>query len=55
MNLSITIDWKFAVALGSTAVGVIFAVKMDSTAIERVLANVADTYKEYAIAKNGSC
>lgn len=27
MNLSVTIDWKFVVALGTTAVGVIFAIK----------------------------
>ena len=54
MNLSITIDWKFVVALGTTAVGVIFAIKMDSAAAERVSTHVADACKEYAIAGNGS-
>ena len=32
MNLNVTIDWKFVVALGTAAVGVIFAVKMDGAA-----------------------
>ena len=31
-NLSVTIDWKFVVALGASAVGIIFAVKMDDYA-----------------------
>ena len=35
-NLSVTIDWKFVVALGASAVGIIFAVKMDDYAAERV-------------------
>ena len=33
-NLSVTIDWKFVVALGASAVGIIFAVKMDDYAAE---------------------
>jgi hypothetical protein len=55
MNLSVTIDWKFVVALGATAVGVIFAIKMDSVAVERVSTHTADACKEYAIAVKGSC
>lgn len=55
MNLSVTIDWKFVVAIGTTAVGVIFVIKMDSVAVERVSTHVADACKEYAIAVNGSC
>lgn len=54
MNLSVTIDWKFVVALGTTAVGVIFAIKMDTSAVERVSTNMVDACKEYAIAVNGS-
>lgn len=55
MNLSVTIDWKFVVALGTTAVGVIFAIKMDTSAVERVSTHMVDACKEYAIAVNGSC
>lgn len=50
MNGSILIDWKFVAALGATAVGVIFAIKMDPSAVERVSTHVADACKEYAIA-----
>ena len=55
MNLSVTIEWKFVVALGTTAVGVIFAIKMDTSAVERVSTHMVDACKEYAIAVNGSC
>lgn len=54
MNLSITIDWKFVVVLGTTAVGVIFVIKMDTSAVERVSTYMVDACKEYAIAVNGS-
>lgn len=36
MNLTVLIDWKFVVALGATAVGIIFAMKIDESAVERV-------------------
>ena len=52
MNFNVTIDWKFAVALGSAVVGTIFAVKMDSPAVERVSTHAVDACKEYAIAEN---
>lgn len=55
MNLTVTIDWKFIVALGTTAVGIIFAIKMDASAAERVSTHAVDAYKEYAIAGNGNC
>ena len=54
MNLNVTIDWKFVVALGAAAVGVIFAVKMDGPAAERVSTFVIETGKELAIAGNGN-
>jgi len=50
MNLTVMIDWKFAVALGIATIGTIFAVKMDAAAAERVLNHVVDAYKEYVIA-----
>ena len=52
MNFVITLDWKFVVALGTAAVGVIFAVKMDGSAAERVSTHAVDACKEYAIAGN---
>ena len=52
MNCTVTIDWKFVVALGATVVGTIFAVKMDGLAVERVSTQVVDSFKEYAIAGN---
>ena len=52
MNLNVTIDWKFVVALGAATVGTIFAVKMDASAAERVSTHVADACKEYAFAVN---
>ncbi len=52
MNLNVTIDWKFVVALGTVVVGTIFAVKMDADAAERVSTHAVDACKEYAIAGN---
>ena len=52
MNLNVTIDWKFVVALGTVTVGSIFAIKMDADATERVSIHAIDAYKEYAIAGN---
>lgn len=46
MTSTITIDWKFIAALGGSAVGVIFALKMDSAAAERVSNHVIDACKE---------
>ena len=55
MNLNVTIDWKFVVALGTVVVGIIFAVKMDADAAERVSIHAIDACKEYAIAGNSDC
>ena len=52
MNLNVTIDWKFVVALGAGATAIIFAVKMDAAAAERVSIHAADACKEYAVACN---
>lgn len=54
MNLNVSIDWKFAVALGGSAVGIIFALKMDPAAAERVLTHAVDACKEYVVAENGN-
>lgn len=52
MNFNVVIDWKFVVALGTAVVGTVFAVKMDSDAVERVSIHMVDAYKECAIAGN---
>ena len=52
MNLNVTIDWKFVVALGTAVAGTIFAVKMDAEAAERVSIHAIDACKDYAIAGN---
>ncbi len=52
MNCTVTIDWKFVVALGAAAVGTIFAVKMDASAVERVSIHAIDAGREYALAGN---
>lgn len=54
-NFSVTIDWKFVVALGASAVGIIFAVKMDDAAVERVSTNVVNACREFAIAEQCNC
>ena len=45
MNLNVTIDWKFVVALGVVPTGIILASKIDPEAAERVLIHAIDTYK----------
>ena len=54
MNLNVTIDWKFVVALGTSVVGTIFALKMDASAAERVSTHAVDACKEYVVAGNGN-
>lgn len=46
MKVSILVDWKFVVALGAAAMGVIFSLKMDGTSAERFLTHVADCTKD---------
>lgn len=48
MNCTVTIDWKFAAALGATVIGIIFSVKMDASAAERVSIHAVDMCKELA-------
>lgn len=55
MNCTVVLDWKFAVALGAAAVGIIFAVKMDAADAKEVLIHEVDACKEYAVAVTGDC
>ncbi|MER2148707.1 MAG: hypothetical protein ABS987_06075 [Ruminococcus sp.] len=55
MSFVVTIDWKFVVALGTAAVGVIFAVKMDASKAEQISIRAIDICKEVTTASKGSC
>lgn len=55
MNCTVVLDWKFAVALGAAAVGIIFAVKMDAADAKEVSIHAVDACKEYAVAVTGDC
>lgn len=50
MNFVVNVDWKFVFALGATTVGIVFAVKMDSAAVERVSIHAIDACKSLALA-----
>lgn len=54
MNFMVSIDWKFVLALGASACGIILCEKMGPEAAERVSAHLADACKEFAIAGNGN-
>lgn len=55
MNCTVVLDWKFVVALGAVAVGIIFTVKMDAADTKEVAIHVVDACKEYAVAVTGDC
>lgn len=54
MNLTVNLDWKAFAALGATAVAIIFAVKMDALAAERVSTCMVDAYRDFAITTNSN-
>lgn len=54
MSFVVKVDWKLVVALGTTVIGTILAVKVDSDAAEKVLTYTVDTCKEFLVARNGN-
>lgn len=54
MSLTVSFDWKTVVALGTAAVGIILALKMEPDAAERVSIQAVDACKEFAVAGNGN-
>ncbi len=50
MNVNITIDWRFVIALGSAAALIICARRIDPAAAEQVLAHAVSNVREYALA-----
>ena len=54
MNFNVVIDWKFVVALGVAAGGIILCVKMEPDVAEQVSIHAIDACKEYAVAVSGN-
>ncbi len=54
MNVTVTVDWRFVVALGVAVSGIILSVKMESDAAERVSIHAIDACKEFAVADYGN-
>lgn len=54
MKTTIVIDWKFVVAIGFVAIGVVFASKMDSEAIKDVSIHAVDTVKGLKLTNSAS-
>ncbi len=52
MNQTNVTDWRFVVALGVIAIGTIFAIRMDSEAIEEVSIHAIDAAKEFWLTKS---
>ena len=53
-NLSVTIDWKFVVALGGAVTGLIFAVKLDPAGVKEVSIHAVDAFKRCALVSDNS-
>ena len=50
MEKKVIFDWKSCVALGATAVVVIFAVRMPDDAVEGAFNHMVDAAKSFAVA-----
>lgn len=48
VNMKVDVDWKSISALGAAVVGIIFSLKMDAAAAERVSIHAIDAVKEYS-------
>ena len=55
MNCTVTIDWKFVVALGIIPASIILANKIDSEAAERVLIQAINTLRSGIPAIESRC
>ena len=54
MSFTVKIDWKFVVALGVAASGVVLSVKVDPEAAAKALTHAVDACKEFMVARNGN-
>jgi len=50
MNFVVTLDWKFVVAIGTAACGIILCAKMSPEAAERVSVHAIDACQEIIVA-----
>lgn len=55
MNTTVSLDWKFVVALGAATVGIILAAKLTPTDAKEVLTRMVDTRTARTIALTGDC
>lgn len=55
MNCTVTIDWRFVVALGVIPASIILANKIDSEAAERVLIQAINTRRSDMLAIESKC
>lgn len=55
MDFNVVVDWKLVVALGGTAIAIIFALKIDPVAAKEVLTYAVDACKEYALVRPDNC
>ena len=53
MSFVVNLDWKFVVALGAAACGIILCVKMDADSAEKVSIHSIDACKEIAETRTG--
>lgn len=54
MEVKVVLDWKTVVALGTSVVATIFAIKMDAESAGTVFTHAVEAVKELAIANNGN-
>lgn len=54
MNFVVTLDWKFVVALGAAACGIILCSKMSPEAAEKVSIHAIDASQEITVAGNSN-
>lgn len=54
MNFTVKIDWKFVVALGVAASGIVLALKTNPEAAAKALTHAVDACKDLMIARNGN-
>ena len=55
MTNTFKVDWKFVLAFGATVTSIVFAFKMDGSAVERVSIHAIDACRDYAIAFHCDC
>lgn len=55
MEFRVIFDWKLAVALGGSAVGIVLAIKLEPEAVKEVSIHAIDAYKEFRFVSDNNC